>query len=146
MAVYHCSQCYNLKTLGHKPGVFLCLKLFSLPDKTIIDGNALPYYSYITATGLARSEKRIRAMIMKTTMNLAQNKIIVDFCFSQACEKVAAEMKEQIGSSATGKAVAILALRYPNIQDRVNTYALSALAGCVAKALTPSNKPAGLFN
>jgi len=65
---------------------------------------------------------------------LANNAVVVNFCYDEAYSKVAEEMNAQ-GYSCIAKAVRILATRYNNIMDRVNDYAVIGLAACVAKAV-----------
>jgi hypothetical protein len=72
--------------------------------------------------------------ILEAAGRMSKNKIIMDFCYDEAYEKVAADM-QALGFSCTAKAVRIIARRYKNIMDRVDQYAMIGLAACGSKGL-----------
>jgi beta-lactamase class D len=61
---------------------------------------------------------------------MKKNKIIADFCMNEALSKVAEELKNKIGSSATAKGVEVLSYSNKNIAERVNQYFNLGLIGC----------------
>lgn len=71
---------------------------------------------------------------MNTAINeakeLMKNPTVMNFVRNEALEKVAAEMREE-GYSCTAKAVGLLALRYPNIAERVQKYVAAGIVGCL---------------
>jgi hypothetical protein len=63
------------------------------------------------------------------------NKTIMDFVTTEAREKVATEIRKELGGSTTAKAVALLEIRYPNIKTRVQEYIDLGLIGCFFASL-----------
>ncbi len=67
--------------------------------------------------------------------NYRSNKIIMDFVTTEAREKVAAEIRSEMGGGTTAKAVELLAMRYDNIATRVEDYIKTGLIGCYMASL-----------
>ena len=58
------------------------------------------------------------------------NEIIMEFVTKEAREKVALEIRKELGGGTTAKAVSLLEIRYPNIKARVDEYVALGLIGC----------------
>lgn len=68
---------------------------------------------------------------LEVTINgLLNNKIVMDFVTKEAREKVASEIRKEMGGGTTAKAVELLEARYENIKSRVHQYVASGLVGC----------------
>ena len=74
--------------------------------------------------------QQIAAVAIDAIASYRTNKIIMDFVSNEAREKVAAEIREEIGGSVTAKGVDLLEARYPNIKARVEQYVNLGLIGC----------------
>ena len=66
---------------------------------------------------------------------LKANKVIMDFVTTEAREKVAAEIRQEMKGGTTAKAVELLEIRHPNIKSRVEQYVNIGLIGVYFKSL-----------
>ena len=69
-------------------------------------------------------------IIEAKTVQMMNDKIIMDFVKSEALEKVASELQAK-GFSCTAKAVDILSMKHKNIELRVKEYMALGLMGCM---------------
>ena len=77
------------------------------------------------------SEIKTAAITAKTAIDgYKENKTIMAFVNNEAREKVASEIRKEMGGKTTAKAVALLEIRYPNIAKRVMEYVQLGLIGC----------------
>ena len=74
--------------------------------------------------------KNIASIAIEAIASYRTNKIIMDFVSNEAREKVASEVRKEIGGSITAKGVDLLAARYPNIAERIEEYVTLGLIGC----------------
>jgi len=65
---------------------------------------------------------------MAEAQGVMNNKIIMKFLRSEALEKVASEMQAK-GFTCTAKAVELLTIRHPNIEERVQRYVAAGVIG-----------------
>jgi len=71
---------------------------------------------------------------LKAIEGYKSNKIIMNFVKTEALEKVAAEISAKPGRVCTPAAVKVLAMRNPNIAERVADYERLGLIGCYMAA------------
>ena len=83
-----------------------------------------------TQTMTHTEAKSIATAVAATIDGYRSDNIIMDFVTSEAREKVAAEIRAEMGGGTTAKAVELLEVKYPNIMQRVCDYVDLGLLGC----------------